>query len=135
MFIFVIEYVYLISENWYKKTFSIFTTFKPPQALNFQKSFLSGCLRHNSYLYAEFQPDQSHGLSCPLIDLSVSLLFHIHKREQLYWSNADVFVVKQIAVVIVITLKCVIITCYQRPTLIFLDTKETGSSSSSCVCA
>jgi len=42
--------------------------------LNFQKPLLSGCLRHNNYLYVKFQSD-------PLIHQSVSqvtALYNIH---------------------------------------------------------
>lgn len=43
--------------------------------IEFSKILISGCLRHNSYLYANFQPHPSSGLSYALIDaLLVSLL-------------------------------------------------------------
>jgi hypothetical protein len=45
-----------------------------PLRLNFENHFLNGCLRHNSYPYAKFQPNPSNGLINLCVDRSVNQL-------------------------------------------------------------
>lgn len=60
------------------------TPVSPLLGLNYQKSVLSGCLHHNNYLCAKFSPKLFSGLSCAVIDQSVSNNFLLYTFRYKY---------------------------------------------------